>query len=235
MRIKNDNLIDAYFQTRFAFDPRRDTVWKAVCQFIQEHYIPEDSAILDLGAGYCNFINNVRGREKHAIDIFSKFSEYANPDVITHIQNCTDMPFFEDSHFDVIFASNLLEHMTREDSLQVLYETSRVLKPDGKIILLQPNFRYCAKTYFDDYTHLQIFTDRGLCDLLEATGFKIIANHARFLPVNMKSTLTIPVPKLSFFVSMYLRLPLKPFAGQMLIVARNCKSMAADARETSVE
>ena len=35
----------------------------------------------------------------------------------------------------------------------------------------------------------------------------------------MKSTLRLRVPRLDWLVRLYLRLPFKPFAGQMLVVA----------------
>lgn len=216
-------LSDAYFETRFGFDPRRDLVWKEVCTYLQRRHMKEDSRIIDLGAGYCNFINNVRGAEKHALDIFSRMPEFAAADVITHTRTATAMDCFEDDSFDVAFASNLLEHLNREELFQVLYEVRRILKRGGKLILLQPNFKYCSKTYFDDYTHVQIFTDRGLFDLLEAFGFRVTDDHPRFLPVNMKSTLRLRLPFLPLIVRTYLRLPYRPFAGQMLMVGENWK------------
>lgn len=215
---------NAYFETRFPFDPKRDLIWTPICQFLQKRYIPESSIVLDLGAGYCSFINHIKAKEKHAVDIFPKIAEFAGAKVITHIHSCMQMDFLQNNHFDVVFASNLLEHLTRSDSVATVMESARILKRGGKLILLQPNFRTCPKTYFDDYTHLQIFTDRSLCDFLEANGFKIIESKPRFLPLTIKSTSDLPLPKLSTLVSLYLRIPFKPFAGQMLVVAENRKT-----------
>ena len=213
------NFWETYFQTSFVFDSRRDLIWKEVCRFLQQKYIPADSRILDLGAGYCNFINNIQGREKHAVDIFSKLPEYAAKDVIIHHKSCLNLKDLADNYFDVIFASNLLEHLTREEVLQLLPEVRRILGEDGRLIVLQPNFRFCYKTYFDDYTHLQIFTDRSLSELLKAFGFGILDIKPRFLPVNMKSTLKFTLPKLDLIVRLYLNSPIKPLSAQMLIVA----------------
>jgi ubiquinone/menaquinone biosynthesis C-methylase UbiE len=216
-------LYDAYFKTRFGFDPRRDNVWREVVRWIQANYVPRDARVLDLGAGYCNFINNVVAREKHAVDVFSRFPEYAGSDVTTHVTSATEMPFFPENSFDVAFASNLVEHLTRPDFILVLAELRRVLKRDGTLILMQPNFKYCSTTYFDDYTHIQIFTDASLLDFLEAYGFKVIGNYPKFMPVNMKSTLRLNLPMLPLLVRSYLNSPVKPFAGQMLMVSQNLK------------
>lgn len=216
-------LYDAYFKTRFGFDPRRDNVWKEVVRWIQANYVPRDARVLDLGAGYCNFINNVVAREKHAVDVFSRFPEYAGSDVTTHVTSATEMPFFAENSFDVAFASNLVEHLTRPDFILVLAELRRVLKRDGTLILMQPNFKYCSTTYFDDYTHIQIFTDASLLDFLEAYGFRVIGNYPKFMPVNMKSTLRLNLPMLPLLVRSYLHAPFKPFAGQMLMVSQNLK------------
>ncbi|MGH7665467.1 MAG: methyltransferase domain-containing protein [Gemmatimonadaceae bacterium] len=216
-------LYDAYFKTRFQFDPRRDLVWKEVVRWIQRHYIAPGSRVLDLGAGYCNFINQVEARDKHAVDVFTEFPQYAAPGVNTHVGTCTDMHFLEDDSIDVAFASNLAEHLARADLILLLHELRRVLRLDGTLILMQPNFKYCSTTYFDDYTHVQIFTDASLLDFLEAYGFGVIHCFPRFMPVNMKSTLRLRLPMLPQVVRMYLAMPFKPFAGQMLMVSRNRK------------
>lgn len=206
-----------YFHTRFGFDERRDVVWREVCRYLQR-YVRPDGRVLDLGAGYCNFINNIRAGEKHAVDLFPELPRYAAPGVITHLASCTALGFIPDARLDVVFASNLFEHLTREDLATTLREVRRVLRAGGKLIALQPNFRLCYKTYFDDYTHLQIFTDRSLADVFETSGFDVVDSQPRFLPVNMKSTLRVPIPKLDWCVRAYLALPWRPRAGQMLMV-----------------
>lgn len=212
---------DVYFYTRFPFDERRDLVWKEVCRYLQR-FVPRDAAVLDLGAGYCNFINNIEASEKHAVDLFSGMEKFAAPGVATHHRPCTELAdFLPAGHFDVAFASNLFEHLTREDLLLTLNQLKTVLRPGGTLIALQPNFRFCYATYFDDYTHLQIFTDRSLSDLFEMVGFSVTNCQPRFLPVNMKSTLRTPVPGLRWWVRSYLALPYRPLAGQMLVVAKN--------------
>lgn len=218
-------LYDAYFKTRFAFDERRDKVWKEVVRWIQQRYIPPGSRVIDLGAGYCNFINHVVGAsERHAVDLFSECPRYAAPGVRTHLRSATDLSFLPGDSFDVAFASNLVEHLTRQELILALGALRRILRKDGRLILMQPNFKYCSSTYFDDYTHIQIFTDASLFDFLEAYGFNVIRSIPRFMPVNMKSTLRLNLPMLPLIVRTYLALPFKPLGGQMLLVSENRKT-----------
>lgn len=211
---------EKYFRKNFIYDNRRDGVWKHVCEYLQPRFIPADAAVLDLGAGYCNFINNIKAKEKHAVDIFKDLKKYAHPDVQTHNRSCTDLSLFSDGTFDIVFASNLFEHLERPEFYSALAEVQRVLKTGGKLMCLQPNFRYCYREYFDDFTHVQIFTDRSLGEVLESFDFSIYRRYPRFLPVNMKSRLRFPIPFLHSILKLYLRSPVKPMGGQMLIVAR---------------
>jgi SAM-dependent methyltransferase len=217
-------LYDAYFKTRFRFDGRRDLVWKEVVRWIQSRYIPSESRVIDLGAGYCNFINHVVASERHAVDLFTECPRYAAAGVVTHLRSATDLSFLPEDAFDVAFASNLVEHLTRQELILTLQSVRRILRRGGRLILLQPNFKYCSSTYFDDYTHIQIFTDASLLDFLEAYGFKVIRSVPRFLPVNMKSTLRLNLPMLPLIVRAYLSSPFKPLAAQLLMVAENLKN-----------
>ena len=155
------------------------------------------------------------------MDIFSKLSEHAAEGVTAHVRSVTDLSCFENRSLDVIFASNLFEHLTHDELLEALEEIRRVLAVGGRLIVMQPNFKLCYKTYFDDYTHLQIFTDQGMYDLFEMAGLQVVDVQSRFMPVNMKSTLKLKLPCLDLIVRFYLMLPWRPLAGQMLVVAEN--------------
>jgi SAM-dependent methyltransferase len=209
---------DAYFAVRFTDNPARGKLWEVLCRYLQRD-IPPDGAVLELGGGYCDFINNIRAREKHAMDLFAGIREAAAPGVETHVQSCTSMPNFRANSFDTVFASNLFEHLTREQLADTLAEVLRVLRPGGRLIVIQPNFKYAYRYYFDDFTHIQIFTDVGLADLFRSHGFEIERVVSRFLPFSLK----VRAPKWPWLLSVYLALPWRPFAGQMYIRAAKPK------------
>ena len=117
-----------------------------------------------------------------------------------------------------MLASNVLEHFEPDIAAGSSADVREVLKPGGRFIIIQPNFRYAFRSYFDDYTHRSVFTDVSLPDLLRAHGFAIERVQPRFLPVLDARTCVPVVP--GWLVRAYLRSPVKPLAGQMLIVAR---------------
>jgi SAM-dependent methyltransferase len=179
-------------------------------------FVPPDAAVLELGAGYCHFINAVPARCRVAVDTGPHARAAAAPGVELHEQDA--VAFLDEAPpetFDFILASNFLEHLDWADLNRLLPSLRRTLRPGGRLALIQPNFRLSPRRYFDDYTHRTIFTDESLCDWLKAGGFEIERAVPRFLPLTVKSRLG----GFSFLVPIYLRLPWRPWAGQMFVLA----------------
>jgi SAM-dependent methyltransferase len=212
---KPDGPRGRYFGTRMVHSESAAAVWRVIAQYLQR-WISSTSRILDLGAGYCYFINAVTARERWALDIDDVVRQHAERGVRTLVRSAGGGLPFKDGSLDVVFASNFFEHLTPEEGLRVLEEVHRTLAKHGKLIVIQPDFKYCPSVYFDDYTHRTVYTHISFSDFLQANGFEVEACRPRFLPATMKSGL----PRARFLVWLYLRSPVKPFAGQFLIVAR---------------
>ncbi len=210
------HLYDRYFDTRVPFLKYRDRMWRPIVEYIQKKYIPSTSVVLDLGAGYCNFINNVIASEKHANDKSPIIKKYAHKNIILHVQDCTKLGNIPKNKFDIVFAAGLLEHLELTEIESVLRHVYRILRPGGLFISMQPNFTYFYRNYFDDYTHRTILTHESIRDLLQNYNFEIIKIEPKFLPAKLKERL----PKIPFLVKLYLLSPWKPKAGQMLAVAK---------------
>lgn len=207
-----------YFRTRLAYDAARQSTWRHLCRYLSR-WVGADDEVLELGAGWCDFANQVGAARVTAMDIDPVVERAAASHVDPVVGDCTDLSRFADDSFDVVFASNLLEHLERADATRLLSGAHRVLRPDGRLIVMQPNFRLAPRRYFDDYTHVAIYTDQSLRDYLTSEGWSVATVRARFLPLTVRSRAS----RLTFLVPWYLRSPVKPLAGQMLVVASPAK------------
>jgi SAM-dependent methyltransferase len=205
--------MDRYFQSRLTFDKGRTKVWKAICEYLQSE-ISENSAVLDLGCGYCDFINQISASRKYAVDSNPESRQYCGKGVEFFETSVTSLELQSNS-VDVVFASNLLEHFHDDELQKVFSEINRVLKNRGKLILIQPNYYYAYREYWDDYTHVKAFTHISLVDFLKSKNYKIEKLVKRFLPFSFHSIL----PKTYLLTKLYLSLPYHFGAKQMLVIA----------------
>ena len=206
---------DTYHNTRFQPDPRRRVLWRTLVDCVFQKNIPPDAAVLELGAGYGDFINSVKAQRRIAVDCWAGMISHLDPGVEGLVTSVTQLEAVPDNAMDYVFASNCFEHLTRQELLDCLAQLRRKMKPGARLTIVQPNFKYCFREYFDDYTHVSVYTDRGLCDLLAANGFQIEQCEPRFLPLTIK--FSAPVHPL--LIRLYLASPVKPFGKQMLISA----------------
>jgi hypothetical protein len=206
----------AYHETRLAHDPRRKLLWLALWRHYFRGLIGPDDCVLDIGCGYGDFINAVEARKRIALDSWSDFPSYLQAGVEPIVGSAIDVGNLVKEPVDFAFASNLFEHLTQTDLTTLLAGLRKILSPRGTLTVIQPNFRYAYMDYFDDYTHVAVYTDVGLCDLLRASGFDIIDVKPRFLPLSVKSRL----PVRESLIRAYLASPIKPMGKQMLIRAR---------------
>lgn len=206
---------------------QRDPVWTVVAAYIQKMWLRPQDHVLDLGAGYCSFINHIEAERRVALDANPDVVRYVRPGVEAIAGNATDLSLLASDTFDVVFSSNLLEHLDYDQIFQCVREMSRTLKPKGLVILLIPNFYYAYREYFHDFTHKTILTHVGLSDLFESEGFRCQAAYPRFLPYSMQKKYggidagLLPAPLLRLLVRLYIASPFKPFGKQMLLVFSN--------------
>lgn len=80
-----------------------------------------------------------------------------------------DLPFFAQT-FDALIARHVIEH--HPDTLMVLREWRRVLKPGGRLVVVTPDQRnYRGNTIAMDPTHVAAFTEEQLAALAAHAGF----------------------------------------------------------------
>lgn len=206
----------SYHESRLTHDPKRDVVWQALWRFYFSHRVPADGCVLDLGAGFGNFINSVRARRRIALDAWPEFTRFLAPGIESHVGPVTDMDFLEDGAVDFALASNLFEHIPQVDFGRVLAGLRTKLSARGTLTIVQPNYRYAYREYFDDYTHVAVYSHITMTDFLTANGYEVMQVVPRFLPLTVKSRL----PVSPWLIGAYLASPFKPLGKQMLVQAR---------------
>lgn len=209
-------MIEGYHETRLAPDPRRSAVWAALWRYYFRHRIDPGHTVLDLGCGHGDFINNVQAKRRIALDLWPGFEAGLADGIEAVVAPVTDLSAIQDGSIDYAFASNLFEHIAKQDFAETLAALRVKLAPGGTLTILQPNYRYAYREYFDDYTHVSVYSHISLCDFLEANGFRPIEVRPRFLPLTVKSRL----PTWGPLIGAYLASPVKPFGKQMLVRAR---------------
>jgi SAM-dependent methyltransferase len=209
-------MIDGYHQTRFPPDANREVLWATLCADYFQRLIRPDFHVLELGAGYANFINNIACRTRTAVDLWPGMPQHVRDGVTAHVGCVTDLEFLPDGSVDFVFASNVFEHLTQEEFAAVLTQLGRKMRGGATLNILQPNYRRAYREYFDDYTHRTVYSDVSLCDFLEANGWHIVECVPGFLPFSLKSAL----PVRPWLIRLYLRLPWKPLAKQMFVRAQ---------------
>jgi len=205
-----------YHAAHFTDHPQRAAVWRAIVTYLAP-VVPADAAVLEVGAGYCHWINQVSARRRVALDVWPGVTAHAAPGVEAVVLDAgAGLDAVAADSFDVVLASNVLEHFAPDVAAGVVRGIGRVLRRGGRLIVIQPNFRYAYRHYFDDYTHRAVFTDVSLPALLRAEGFAVDRVERRFLPYSMRDT---RLPLASWLVRAYLASPYRPRAGQMLVIA----------------
>ncbi|MGL5064829.1 MAG: class I SAM-dependent methyltransferase [Microcoleus sp.] len=194
-------------------------LWKILIDEFLQYHVPPKSSVLDIGGGYGEFINQIRAAEKCLIDLNPDAKLFANPDVEiinADVLQLGDSTEFND-RFDRIFISNFFEHLrNKEELVQVISFCFDALKPGGCLLIIQPNFKYSYKEYYDFIDHQLPLTHLSLQELLQTVGFAIDIIIPKFLPFSTKGRPASPL-----LLKVYLKLPIlwRFLGGQMFVKA----------------
>jgi SAM-dependent methyltransferase len=213
--------LDGIYRTRFGSGEvtGKLELWTPIVDYLAR-WIPPGGAVVDVACDRGYFIRNVRARERWATDLRDLSASFADGPVrfiqADGLELSSAVPT---DHFDVAFMSNYLEHLPSTDAVLIqLREARTVLRPGGRLIVLQPNIRFVGGSYWDFLDHKVALTDRSLGEAAATAGFEIERLVPRFLPYSTKSRL----PQAPALVRAYLRFPPAwlVLGKQALLVAR---------------
>jgi SAM-dependent methyltransferase len=204
--------VQSIYERRFADSLAfRRQMWDVLCREFFQRHVDANATVVEIGAGYCEFINHIRAGRKIAVDLNPDTQRHAGADVTVILSSTSRIEPLDSGVADVVFASNFLEHLTREDILATLREVRRILKPSGRFLILQPNIRYCKEDYWQFFDHITPLCERSLTEALETTGFDVPYVLGRFLPFTTQGRL----PNSILLLRLYLTLrPLWRIFGQ---------------------
>ena len=133
---------------------------------------------LDVGCGLGWFLSGISDEwERHGIELSAFAAEKAREygKIFTGELAKAKYP---DAYFDAVICYHVIEHA--DDPVSLIAEIRRVIKPGGKFILGTPDFDSgCARHFgekfrlLNDHTHISLFGEQGLRNILEDHGFAV--------------------------------------------------------------
>ena len=210
--------LDAIYKARFKDQEiYRRRVWAVLTKYFGQ-WIPSDGAVLDLGCGYCEFINQAQCAAKFAMDLNPEARKRASPEVQVLEQDCSLPWSIPDGRLTTVFTSNFLEHLpTKAHVEETLLHAYRALRVGGRLIAMGPNIKCIPGAYWDFFDHYVALTELSMKEILTKCGFDVELCLERFLPYSMSQGRTYPI----WMLQSYLAVPaLWPaFGKQFLLIA----------------
>jgi len=189
------------------------TKWKYTHSLSEEEYklfakvskkrfkdiLPDDKAakIIDVacGAGHFLYFLQKEGYENaQGVDLSEEQLEVARKMGIHHLQ-MVDLFKYLPKHpqsFDMIFASDIIEHLKKDEVMRFLDLIYQSLKMGGKVFIATLNVHSLlgASTVFNEFTHEQGFTPRSLAQILRVGNFEdVVVYGAKPIIHDFRSTI----------------------------------------------
>lgn len=159
-----------------------------LCQHLFKRFnMREKDKLLDVGCGRGDFTKGFRDldMEVFGIDIEKSSSELMKEINFKTVEVEKDSFPFADNSFDFIFSKSVIEHLWEPSHF--IKECKRILKPNGTIILMTPDWHTQMYIFYNDSTHHHPHTLTSLRDLLKMYDFKEISSEVFYqLPVLWK-------------------------------------------------
>lgn len=197
----------------------RRELWRILVDDYFSRWIDDGATVLDFGCGRGEFINAVRAKRRIGVDLRQGLAQHLDDGVEFVSTSGVRVPSIADGTVDVIFCSNLLEHLPDRATITRLFrEFERMLSPKGRLLILGPNLRYTGAAYWDFFDHILPITDKSLVEALATADLVPEKLIPRFLPYTTVGSRLFPL----ILVRAYLRLPLawRFFGAQFFAVTR---------------
>jgi 2-polyprenyl-3-methyl-5-hydroxy-6-metoxy-1,4-benzoquinol methylase len=152
-------------------------------QYNLAEHLPKDRAakILEIGSGMGRFLEflGTRGYDDFlGVDLSEEAVRYCQDKGIEKVKLITDLDEFLVSsvQYDAIVMNDVIEHIPKQEVVQVLTKLHEKLKVGGKLIVKTGNMSSIigARMRYVDFTHELGFTEESLSQLLKICNFRDI-------------------------------------------------------------
>ena len=166
------------------FASRRDAVYDLITSL----NLPKTAAILEIGCSGGPLMQRLRAAgylDLTGIDVSEPAIELAQARGVPNVSVMDGAALtFEDARFDLVIASDVLEHIEDED--RALREWTRVLKPGGQLLVFVPAHSYLWSEHDVVNHHFRRYSRQGLVSALEHAGLRSLRssfwNTAMYFP-----------------------------------------------------
>jgi len=180
-------LYDARFSEREV--SAKAAVWREIVRFLGR-YIDPAAPVLDIACDRGHFIRWAVGSERWATDIRDVGSDLPEGVRFVQASGLGLGAVLPQGHFGTVFMSNYLEHLDSSDEvIEQLRVAQALLRPGGRVIVLQPNIRLVGPRYWDFIDHRVALTERSLLEAAELAHLRTVDLITRFLPYSTKGRL----------------------------------------------
>ncbi|MBO1223360.1 MAG: class I SAM-dependent methyltransferase [Candidatus Scalindua sediminis] len=156
--------------------------WSIAYNWYLRNWLPtnKEERILDIGCGEGHLLaalakwgyTNVQGLElrTEAVSICSQRG------LNVKLGNAIEYLKSHTNEFQMIFAIDVIEHLTKEECFDLLQSAHHALMPNGSIVIQTPNLAspFAGVTFFGDITHQTGFTPTSLAQIMRAARFSTI-------------------------------------------------------------
>lgn len=199
----------------------------------------KNQRILDIGFGNTLFPEYIT-KENYKVGVyflsdFDKLKTNLNESYQYNLNNGLPQEVKSEEKFDYILMLDVLEHLYNYD--EVIEQSKKLLKPDGRIIVSLPNianifirlnlligrFPYSGKGILDG-THLRFFTFGSIKKILKSFGMEIVYHKVTPIPVIevLPKFLKNNIGKILNFFFYIIAVPFKRLFGyQFIFVTKN--------------
>jgi len=195
---------DKIYRRRFPEREHREklALWRVLAPYL-DRLIPP-GPVVDIACDRGYFVANIARTERWATDLRDTSADL--PRDVRFVQanglDLTDV--LPSGYFAGVFMSNYLEHLaTSTEVVRQLEVVRALLRPNGRLVVLQPNVRLVGGAYWDFIDHHVALTEHSLVEAAELAGLQTIEVRSRFLPYSTKSR----IPKHPALVRAYLAFP----------------------------